>query len=296
MPSLLARVMGTFLRLTGTYRKRYSGGPGFPALIADVRTQKLDEPTAKMLGQLAISRTEFQGRTVWQIAPKDRAPTAHMLFFHGGGYVFSAVAPHFQTWANLAAQHGIAITAPLYPLAPESEVIEATDFAMACYRDFIAKHDGPFIMGGDSAGGGLCAATAQTARDEGLRAASGLILICPWLDVTVSHPDQPAIEKRDSILMIRGAREAGALYARDTPVTDKRVSPINGDWQNLPPILCFSGGDDILLVDSRALKAKLPDMDYVEGTGLMHDWPLFFFSESKEAQARMGAFAAARAG
>jgi acetyl esterase/lipase len=296
MPSLLARVMGFVLRLTGTYRKRYSGGPNFLKLIARVRKLKMDTPSNKMMKRLAITREEFQGRAVWHIAPKDRAPSAHMLFFHGGGYVFSAVPPHFQTWANLAEKYGIAITAPLYPLAPEAEVVETTAFAMACYRDFIAKHDGPFIMGGDSAGGGLCATTAQTARDAGLRQASGLLLICPWLDVTISHPEQLVIEKRDSILTVQGAREAGQLYARDVGVHDKRVSPIHGDWQGLPPIQCFSGSDDILLLDSRALKAKLPDIDYFEGEGLMHDWPLFFFRESKDAQARMGAFVVARAG
>jgi hypothetical protein len=55
----------------------------------------------------------------------------------------------------------------------------------------------------------------------------------------------------------------------------------------------FAGGDDILVADSRALKAKLPAIDLDERAGLMHDWPIFFFPESKEAQDSIGRFVAA---
>lgn len=291
-PSFAARLTAAILRMTGFARRRFAGGDGFPRILAMARKLKPGKPSRRAHKRLAISTSLFQGQTVWHIAPKDRAPAAHMLFFHGGGYVFTAMPPHFQTWVNLAERHGIAVTAPLYPLAPEADAATATAFALACYRDFAAQHGGAFVMAGDSAGGGLAAATAQAARDEGLPTAAGLILICPWLDVSVSHPEQPVIEKRDCILMIRGARDAGLLYGADLGISDPRVSPINGAWNDLPPILCFAGTDDILLTDARALKAKLPATEYVEGRGLMHDWPIFFFRESREAQARMAQFAA----
>ena len=44
---------------------------------------------------------------------------------------------------------------------------------------------------------------------------------------------------------------------------------------------------------ARALKAKLPSVDYQEMDGMIHDWPIFTFPESRQAQARMAAFAAA---
>lgn len=293
-PSFAARLTAALLRLTGFARKRFSGGARFHKILAAVRKLKPRTPGRRAAKRLDIRSETFEGQTVWHIAPRNRAPVARMLFFHGGGYVFPPMSPHFQTWVNLADRHGIAITAPLYPLAPEADAMQATGFALSFYREFSAKHGGAFVMAGDSAGGGLAAATAHGARDQGLPAAAALILVCPWLDVTVSHPDQPMIEKRDSILMITGAREAGQLYARDLATNDRRVSPIFGDWDGLPPILCFSGGDDILLTDARALKALLPSIDYVEGAGLMHDWPIFFFRESREAQARMAEFSIAK--
>jgi epsilon-lactone hydrolase len=295
MPSLIARLIGAVLRTTGTYRKRYSDGPGFEARIAGSRAAP-DLPTAAMKRKLTVEERQFEGRSVWHIAPKDRAPVAHILYFHGGGYVYPAVDVHWKFYAHLAQKYGLAITAPMYPLAPEAGAQQATEWTMAAYRHFLDNHGGKFILGGDSAGGGLAAVVAQQARDAGLREADGLLLICPWVDVSISHPDQTKIEPRDCILTIDGVRMAGLLYAREVALSDPRVSPIHGLWNNLPSALVFGGGDDILLLDARAVAAKVPTADYVEGAGLMHDWPIFFLPESRKAQARIAEFAVKHAG
>ncbi len=289
MPSLTARLIASLFRLTGSLRKRYSDGPDFLKNIEASRAAQ-QYPTARMRKRLDVRESPFAGRTIYRIAPKDRPVTGHMLYWHGGGYVYPAVDVHWAFLAHMAEKHGIVSTAPLYPLAPEACAAESVDWAMRFYREFTPDRAGPFIMAGDSAGGGLCSVVAQAARDEGRLLPRALILICPWLDLSVSHPDQLAIEPRDCVLTIGGAQAAGRLYARDLPLDDPRVSPLFGDWGGLPPILSFGGGDDILLPDARALKAKLPSVDYVEEAGLMHDWPIFFLRESRAAQARMADF------
>jgi epsilon-lactone hydrolase len=292
MPSFAASLTGFILRTTGYYRRMYSGGPQFQKNIAKVREQRLAEPDGKMRQALNVERTEFGGRPVWHLEPKDRAPTAHVLFWHGGGYVYPATPVHWKFLAHMAQVHGWAITAPLYPLAPESNAIATTKWAVDFYRDFVAERGGqPFVMSGDSAGGGLTAALAQLARDEGLALPAALIPINPWLNLDPAHPDQASIEPRDGILTISGISEGGRLYAGDLPLTDPLCSPIFGDWDGLPPILAFGGGDDILVTDARALKAKLPSVDYVELPGMLHDWPIFNFRESRTAQSQMADFA-----
>ncbi len=290
MASFLARTVCAVLRMTGTYRKRFSGDPALAHYIEATRTSP-DLPTASMKAKLRVEQQQVNGRSVWTLSPKDGQPTAHLLFFHGGGYVYPAVDAHWKFYAYLASKYGLSITAPLYPLAPESDALETTAWAMGAYRHFLNGHDGKFIMGGDSAGAGLASVVAQQARDEGLRQADGLLLICPWLDATGSHPDQAKIEPRDCILTLNGLHAAAELYAGDLPLTDPRLSPIHGDWSGLPPILAFGGGDDILVVDARALARKVPSSEYVEEAGLMHDWPIFFLSESRKAQARIAEFA-----
>jgi epsilon-lactone hydrolase len=193
----------------------------------------------------------------------------------------------------MAKHHGWAVTAPLYPLAPESNAKATTEWSLDFYRHYVeglaAK---PFVMAGDSAGAGLTCATVQMARDAGLALPAALIPICPWLNLDPSHPDQPKIERRDGILTVSGIAEGGKLYAADLALDDPRGSPIFGNWDGLPPILCFGGGDDLIVTDARALKAKVSSVEYIEIAGLPHDWPIFTFTESREAQARMAEFAA----
>ncbi|MBK8373984.1 MAG: alpha/beta hydrolase [Sphingomonadales bacterium] len=291
MPSFAATLIGAVLRATGVYKKRYRGGPAMLVEIEKARQSPPDLPTEKMKKQLAVVEAVIAGRSVWRIGPKGSEASAHILYFHGGGYVYPAVDVHWKFFAHLATKHGVAITAPLYPLAPEAGATETLDFAMEVYRAYAPDHGGPFVLAGDSAGGGLAAAVVQQARDEGLRLPEGIVLICPWLDIAVSQPEQRAIEPRDSILTVAGTQEAGRLYARDLPIDDPRVSPIHGNWDGLPPILMFGGGDDILVSDARRLKAKLPSVRYVEEAGLMHDWPIFFLRESRAAQAEIAEFA-----
>lgn len=295
MPSLSARLFGGFLRLTGQVSKNFAGGPGMGKIIEAARLVPVATPTDKQRRNLDVREETFAGRAVWHLTPKDGAPKGHLLFWHGGGYVFAISPFHWSMLTNLASEHGLSVTVPLYPLAPEHGATDTTAFALDYYRHYLDTVPGPFVMGGDSAGAGLAVATAMAARDTGLRMPSGLSLVCPWLDAEAGHPDQPDVEKRDCILRIRGIRDAGKLYARDLPVTDPRVSPIHGNWDGLPPIQVFAGGDDILVTDSRALKAKLPGIAYDERAGLMHDWPIFFFPEAKEAQASIGRFVAAPA-
>lgn len=292
MPSFAASLTGFILRTTGYYRRMYSGGPQFQKNIAKVRGERLAEPDANARAALKVEQSEFGGRPVWHLAPKDRAATAHILFWHGGGYVYPATPVHWKFLAHMAQVHGWAITAPLYPLAPESDATATTTWALDFYRSYVAGLVGEhFVMSGDSAGGGLSASLAQLARDEGLSLPASLILINPWLNLDPAHPDQIRIEPRDSILTIGGIAEGGRLYAGDMPATDPRCSPLYGNWDGLPPILAFGGGDDILVTDARALKAKHPPVEYIELPGMLHDWPIFNFRESRAAQVKMAEFA-----
>ena len=291
MPSFAASLAGFVLRTTGYYRRMFTGGPQFQKNISKVRAAPLPAPPGK--AGLEIMHSEFQGRPVWRIRPADRTPTAHVLFWHGGGYVYPATTIHWKFLSHMALAYGWSIRATLYPLVPENTAEHITAWAMDYYATYRAEIGAaPFVMGGDSAGGGLTAALAQMARNSAQPLPAGLLLICPWLNLDPAHPDQLKTEPRDGILTISGIAEGGTLYAGRLPIAEPRCSPIHGNWDGLPPILAFAGGDDILVTDSRALKSKLPSADVTELSGMMHDWPIFSFSESRKAQARMAEFVA----
>jgi epsilon-lactone hydrolase len=291
MASFAARLTGFILRRTGVYRRMFAGAAAFARTRTKLTADGIG-PTAKQERGVTVRRDEFQDRCVWTIAPEKGEIGATVLFWHGGGYVYPPMAGHWDFFNLMARKYGWRIIAPLYPLAPESDAAATVRFASDFYADLVTRKAAPTLMGGDSAGGGLAAATAMALRDAKAAMPKGLLLICPWLDADPGHADQAKIEPRDAILTIAGLRDAGALYAGAAGVRDWRASPIHGDWSGLPPILAFGGGDDILVTDARRLKEKLPSVDYEEQAGLIHDWPIFVFSESRSAQARMAGFAA----
>lgn len=291
MPSLNARIFAFLLRSTGMVRRNFSGGEALGRAIAKARQAPPQLPTKKQRAHLDIREDSFAGCPVWHIAPKGHASPKRLIYFHGGGYIYAASNFHWAFLCHLAKAHGVAIIAPLYPLAPEHDAAATTGFALDFYRDLLTRHaPEDLVIGGDSAGGGLAAALLMAARDAALALPRRTLLICPWLNAEPDHPDQAHIEPRDAILTRSGIADAGRRYARELPVQDPRISPIYGDWTGLPETLMFAGGDDILVVDARALKAKQPDIVYEELPGMIHDWPIFTFPESRAAQARMARF------
>lgn len=290
MASIQARAFAFVLRTTGFVRKNFTGGPTLRQSIEKARQAPRQLPTAKQRAKLNIREEAFDGHPVWHIAPK-QGGSRTLLYFHGGGYVYAASNFHWGFLCHLAEAHNISIIAPLYPLAPEHSAETTTHFALDLYRHVLASHSvEDLVMGGDSAGGGLTAATLMAARDAGLPLPARALLICPWLNAEPDHPDQAIIEPRDAILTRSGIADAGRIYADTLPVQDPRVSPIHGDWSGFPPLYVLSGGDDILVADARALQARLPDHVYQEEAGMIHDWPIFTFPESRAAQKRMAAF------
>ena len=290
MASIQARAFAFILRTTGFVRKNFTGGPTLRQSIEKARQAPRQLPTAKQRAKLNIREEAFDGHPVWHIAPK-QGGSRTLLYFHGGGYVYAASNFHWGFLCHLAEAHNISIIAPLYPLAPEHSAETTTRFALDLYRHVLASHSvEDLVMGGDSAGGGLTAATLMAARDAGLPLPARALLICPWLNAEPDHPDQAIIEPRDAILTRSGIADAGRIYADTLPVQDPRVSPIHGDWSGFPPLYVLSGGDDILVADARALQARLPNHAYQEEAGMIHDWPIVTFPESRAAQKRMAAF------
>ena len=89
---------------------------------------------------------------------------------------------------------------------------------------------------GDSAGGGLALGLAEALRDEGDTLPEELILISPWVDLTMSNPDMKDYVKHDPMLGIDGLRRMGEVWANGLELTDPKVSPIFGDLSGLPPV------------------------------------------------------------
>jgi acetyl esterase/lipase len=167
---------------------------------------------------------------------------------------------------------------------------EQTVTAMTMLVEQVLDEHGPesVTLMGDSAGGGMALAVAQQLRDRG-KQPHRIVLISPWLDVTLSDPRAREIEPHDVMLSVDGLRYCGGLYAGGLDLTDPRVSPIYGDMTGLAPVDLFIGTHVVLDADVPQLEKVMErDGAYLrvhEGPKLLHDFPILALPESREARA-----------
>ncbi|MBI2751395.1 MAG: alpha/beta hydrolase fold domain-containing protein [Burkholderiales bacterium] len=284
----------TFLMLRLIRRKRiYASQQGLELGIRQTRQAGPALPTAAMARDLHIAQEMVAGSAVFRLRSKRTPPVAaRVVYFHGGAYVRPINAFHWRFLSELAHATGVELVVPLYPLAPEHHGLAALEFARQVHARESAYGDPLFLMG-DSAGGGLAIALAAALRDHGALAAHRLILITPWVDVELPHPDTPAIEPRDPMLAVIGARLAGQMYAGTLPTSHPAVSPIHGALHGLPPMTVFVAGRDILSPDAIAFANKARasgcEVDLRVAPDMVHVWPLLGFAESRRAVADMAA-------
>ena len=120
----------------------------------------------------------------WLDGPGAR-PDRAVLYLHGGGYVLGGVDSHRDLIARLSAATGARGLGLNYRLAPEHPFPAAVEDAVAAYRFLLAQGLAPerLAIAGDSAGGGLTAATLVALRDRKLPLPAAAALLSPWVDL-----------------------------------------------------------------------------------------------------------------
>jgi acetyl esterase len=224
--------------------------PDVERLLGELGTSSLNELRA---GLETLARAVSSPRHVYAIessqidlpgrqVPVRRyrpGPGSHptLLWFHGGGYVTGSLDAIDPTCREIAMRAAVDVVSVGYRLAPEHRYPAALEDALLA-----AEHLRPDAVGGDSAGGGLAAAVAQ--RRPGLHAQ---VLLCPWLDGTLTLPSVRAQSAPDG-LNESSLRAFMALYCDDP--TDPGVSPLRAtDLGPAPPAILVLGGLDPLRDD-----------------------------------------------
>jgi acetyl esterase/lipase len=233
-----------------------------------------------LLNNFAVEVAELSTRKVWTISPNDRVSDLIILYLHGGAYISNLTKEHWGLIEKLIRKTNAIIVVPDYPLAPEANCIQVYDFIESLYSRLIAEHPSKRIaFMGDSAGGGLALGFTQQLRDENKKLPEQLILLSPWLDVSMDNPLLEKFDKEDNLLSIAGLKSAGQKYAVNLDVKDFRVSPIYGDLTGLCRISLFTGTHDLLHADAlyfkQLMKDKYINFNFFEYPGLFHDWAIF---------------------
>jgi acetyl esterase/lipase len=247
------------------------------------------EPPEEIRKICHVTKRQHNGGNVFTLTPKKSLPCRHILYLHGGAYVQNFTRQHWKFLSILVDYSNCTITAPDYPLAPKHTYLESFNMVMPLYKEIILQTaPSDVVLMGDSAGGGFALALAQKMLEEDVPQPGKIILLSPWLDITLENPEIKSIDPTDPFLGVRGLRKAASAYAGNTDPCNFMLSPVNGPLEQLGKISIFIGSKDIFVADTRKLnrlmEAKGIMLNYREYKDMVHVWMLLNFRESKQAR------------
>jgi monoterpene epsilon-lactone hydrolase len=287
MPSLQMRAVSVFLRLA--YKPRMATAERARKRIAAPKGPS--DPPAKLRKRHEVTTRRVDGFPCHTVMPRGRRADRAAVYLHGGAYI-SEMSPQHWALISALADAGVRVEVPSYGLAPEFTARDAYPFVTAVYRQLLDDVDAAAVaLLGDSAGGGLALGLAQTLTDAGLPQPARIVLISPWLDLTMSHPDLPEVETRDPWLCSAGLHEAAKAWAGDDDPTGPRLSPGNGSLAGLAPIDLYVGTREICLPDALLLQeraaAQGAELQLTVCEGAVHVYPLVPAPEGRAAARRI---------
>lgn len=225
-----------------------------------------------------MKEADFDGMPVLYV--NDNEKTEHIVFYiHGGYYVYQMGSEQMSTMNRLANTTNSTIVMPIYPLAPFHTTEENYETMVALYEKVCTENDGKkIILMGDSAGGGYALALAEGLNAHGIEQPDELILLSPWVDVTMSNPDIRNFVDVEPMLTVTMGRTSGEAWAGSLPMDNWQVSPLYGDLSDLKNVTIFVGTRELFYPDDTLLAEKLsanPNATLVIGKGQNHVYPVY---------------------
>jgi acetyl esterase/lipase len=233
----------------------------------------------------------------WVCAP-NAASDRFVLYLHGGGYVIGSVKTHRDLMARLSRAAQARVLGLNYRLAPEHPFPAAVDDAVAGYKYLLAQDAKPgrIVVAGDSAGGGLTAATLVAIRDAKLPNPAAGVLISPWVDLEGLGESMTTRIEADPVVRKEGLVGMATAYLNGQDVRAPLAAPLYADLRGLPPLLIQVGDAETLLDDSTRLEARAKaagvNTKLEVWPEMIHVWHLFasFLPEGQQALDGAGKF------
>jgi acetyl esterase/lipase len=265
------------------------------------RRKRLDEvgavwPVADDVEFTAIDVNGMPGE--YSIVPGSD-PSRVLMFFHGGGYCSGSINSHRRLVTEAGRAAGMRTLAVAYRLAPEHPFPAAYDDALTAWR--FLRNQGiaaaRIAIGGDSAGAGLTLGLISRLRDAREELPACAWLMSPWTDLTMSGSSMASKAAVDPLIHKEYLNElADAYLPAGMDRRDPRVSPLNADLRNFPPMLIQVGSEETLLDDATRLAARAGAADVALTLEIwermIHAWPLWnaHLEDGRRALANAGAF------
>ena len=261
--------------------------PGAAAIAAKafqsaVRLSRPDTVAARRFQSFPGDRTELTVPTsvaparivVYRPVPSETPPPVHVNL-HGGGYVLPLTELDDPLCRYLAARAGTVVVNVDYVLAPQHRFPAAPRQCFEVVR-WVAEHGaehgwdgGRLTVGGQSAGGGLTAAVARQALEEGGPEIALQVLHYPHLDLATDGRTKHSSAAKPAVRpwMMEIFENA---YAPDRTVrADRLASPANpadtADLAGIAPALVITAEYDKLRAEGQRYAERLHAADALIG-------------------------------
>jgi monoterpene epsilon-lactone hydrolase len=142
----------------------------------------------------------------------------------------------------------------------------------------------------------LAVSTVLRARDAGLPMPRALVLLSPWLDLTLSGESMQTRADVDPWLRPDMCKLIRELYLAGADPSDPLASPLSAELAGLPPMLIQVGDQEILLSDAERMfeqaQAAGVEVELEAYANLWHVWHMCapLLPDAVEAIDRIGAF------
>lgn len=272
--SVSMRLVGLYLRMRS--KRHFATVEGARRMLA--RGKTASEPPDGLRERHSSRCADYAGFRCWTVEPRHATPTRTVMYLHGGAYVNEIFPEHWNLIERIV-EGGARVVVPLYGLAPEHGYTAAYRLLTDVYRDILSTvSPSDVAIAGDSAGGGLALGFAQTLLSTGLPQPDRLVLISPWLDLTLQNPGIDRLARRDPWLAVPGARECGRAWAEGADPRIPQLSPLGGPLAGIARMDIYIGTRDILFPDVVLLcdrgAAEGAVIDLTICSGAVHVYPL----------------------
>jgi len=237
----------------------------------------------------ALKTQLINAKMVATLEKKDFPPQIHIIYLHGGAYVFESSSLHWGLVKKLLIKIPCRISVIDYPLAPEKNFIDTLEMVRKSY-EYIIEHypEDEIVFMGDSAGGGLALSFTQMLMSEKkLALPHKLILLSPWIDLTLENPEIKILEKLDVQLSCSFLKYCAGKYSNDEDLHNYLLSPIFGPIKELPSTAVFYGTHELFVSDINNLKERAQKEDvkieFFKYKEMQHDWILLPIPEAERA-------------
>lgn len=219
----------------------------------------------------------------------NRGREKKIIYLHGGAFCEQPLPPHFWFCDALSTKTDYEVIMPIYKKAPNYTFEDTFAYLKKLYYSLIEEGQSEnIVFMGDSSGGGLCLSFCEYLNEIGLPQPKRMILLSPWLDVSMDTPFRDRFKKLDPSLEHEFLKTAGRNWAGSTDVHDYKVSPTYGNLKGLAPITVFYGTYEAIIDDARIFRDKCEKagalLDYREYEEMNHVFVIYPIPEAKKAQ------------